>query len=191
MGCRARRGCNAEICRAKKLNHRDIVRVLRAYRYFQYHPTRPRYPWLKGYLFIECIPGPTLEQEGPTSAAGRLAEAVLELSSVADDENGIPGPFGGGKPLKGYWWVDDGTKVVLNSVDDLNYWLNKRVKLTNEVDLRPYPFVLCNLDLSSRNIKLMRDYNKTNSNYSIYLLDWGPCGPFSAVFRVGYCAIHQ
>lgn len=51
----------------------------------------------------------------------RLAEAVLELRSVADDKNGIPGPVGGGKLLKGYLWVDDGTKVVLNSVDDLNH----------------------------------------------------------------------
>src|SRR5699024_8760508 len=132
---------------------------------------------------MEYIPGPTLEQEGldlsRITEAGnvceRLAEAVLELSSTTDDNNGIPGPVGGGNPLKGYLWGDDRTKVVLNSVDDLNHWHNKRLKIINkEIDLHLYPFVLCHLDLTRRNIKLMEEYNKkTNSNYSICLLDWG------------------
>lgn len=48
------------------------------------------------------------------------------------------------------------TKVVLNSVDDLNHWLNKRLKIINKaIDLHPYPFVLCHLGLTRRNIKSM------------------------------------
>lgn len=123
---------------AQKLNHRGILRVPHVYRYFQV--PCPKYGWPKGYLFMEYIPGPTLKQEGldlnritvAENVCERLAEAVLELSSVTDDNNGIPGPVGGGNPLKGYLWGDDGTKVVLNSVDDLNHWLNKRLKIINK-----------------------------------------------------------
>ena len=101
---------------AQKLNHRGIVRVPHVYRYFQV--PCPKYPWPTGYLFMEYIPGPTLEQEGldfncitmAENAHERLAEAVLELSSVTDDNNGIPGPTGGGKPLKGYLFGDYGNK---------------------------------------------------------------------------------
>ena len=78
------------------------------------------------------------------------------------------------------------TKVVLNSVDDLNHWLNKRLKIINKaIDLHPYPFVLCHLDLTRRNIKFMGEYNKkANSNYSICLLDWGHAGLFPRCFEL-------
>ena len=75
------------------------------------------------YLFMEYIPEPTLEQEGTdliqenivNDIYERLAKAVLELYSVAvHDNNGIPGPMGsGGKPLDGYLFGDDGTKVAI------------------------------------------------------------------------------
>ena len=179
---------------AQNLNHRGIVRVPHVYRYFQGNSTRPGHPWPKGYLFMEYIPGLTLEQEGPDLSHSTvaedicecLAETVLELSSITDNNNGIPGPVGGGKPLKGYLWGDNGTKVVLNSVNDLNHWLNKRLNHINkEIEVRPYPLVLCHLDLSRRNIKLMRDCSKkTNSNYSICLLDWGHAGLFPRFFEL-------
>lgn len=181
---------------AQKLNPRGILRVPHVYRYFQDHSCiRPAYPWPMSYLFMEYIPGPTLEQEGPDLSQEntandiyeRLAKALSELSSVADDNNGIPGPVGsGGKPMDGYLFGDDGTKVAIASVDDLNHWLNKRLKIINkEIDLRPYPFVLCHLDFSRRNIKLTSDYNKkTNSNYPISLLDWGFAGFFPRCFKL-------
>ena len=80
---------------AQKLNHHGIVCVPHVYRYFPDHSTRPVYPWPKGYLFMEYIPGPPPKQEGldfSCSATAEdicecLAEAFLELSSVADDNN--------------------------------------------------------------------------------------------------------
>ena len=177
---------------AQKLNHRGILRVPHVYRYFQV--SCPKFGWPKGYFFMEYIPGPTLDQEEidlsriavAENVCERLAEAVLEMSSITDDNNGIPGPVGGGNPLKGYLWGDDGTKVILNSVDDLNHWLNKRLKIINKaIDLHPYPFVLCHLDLTRRNIKFMGEYNKkANSNYSICLLDWGHAGLFPRCFEL-------
>lgn len=113
---------------AQQLDHRGIVCVPHACR-FQDHCTRPGCPWPRGYLFMEYIPGSALDQEGPdlnNSAAAEgisecLAEAVLELSSIANDNSGIPGPVGGGERVKGYLFGDDGTKVVLNSVGGFNH----------------------------------------------------------------------
>lgn len=68
----------------------------------------------------------------------------------------------------------------------MNHWLNKRLKIIKkEIDLRPYPFTLCHLDFSRRNIKLTSDHNKkTNSNYSICLLDWGFAGFYPWCFEL-------
>lgn len=58
------------------------------------------------------------------------------------------------------------TESIIRSVEDLNYWLNKRLRYINKTtDLRPYPLVLCHLDLRHRNIKLMPDG-------SMCILDW-------------------
>ena len=109
---------------AQKLDPCGILRVPHVYRYFQdYSCIRPAFPRLMCYLFMEYIPKPTLKQEGPEFSQEntvndiyeRLAKAVSELSSVTTlDTNGIPGPVGiGGKPLDGYLFGDDGTKVAI------------------------------------------------------------------------------
>ncbi|KAM5494315.1 hypothetical protein MaudMau93_000331, partial [Microsporum audouinii] len=139
------------------LNQR-VVRVPRVYRYFQ-DKTEPSWP--KGYLFMEYIPGKSLEDLDllPDDISERLAAIVSELAS-------------------GYLWGDNGTGETFQSTDDMNRWLNKRLKLINkEIDLRPYPLVLCHLDLCRRNIKLMEDN-------SICLLDWGHAGFFPRFFEV-------
>ena len=59
----------------------------------------------------------------------------------------------------------------------MNDWLNKRLRLIHkEIDLRPYPLVLCHLDLCRRNIKVTEDN-------SICLLDWGHAGFFPLLFE--------
>jgi Ser/Thr protein kinase RdoA (MazF antagonist) len=79
--------------------------------------------------------------------------------------------------LQGYLWGDNGTKESFRSVEDMNCWLNKRLKLVNKaVDLHPYPLVLCHLDLCRRNIKIMEDN-------AICLLDWGHAGFFPWFFE--------
>ncbi|KAM5453809.1 hypothetical protein MaudCBS49596_002432 [Microsporum audouinii] len=109
---------------------------------------------------MEYILGKSLEDLDllPDDISERLAAIVSELAS-------------------GYLWGDNGTGEIFQSADDMNRWLNKRLKLINkEIDLRPYPLVLCHLDLCRRNIKLMEDN-------SICLLDWGHAGFFPRFFE--------
>lgn len=135
--------------------NRGVVRVPQVYRYFQ---DRSNPSWPVGYLFMEYIPGPTLEDLNISDSdyiIERLANAASELGRVKGDI--IPGPVGGGM-LQGYLWGDNGTREIFESVDDMNRWLNKRLKLIDEsIDLRPYPLVLCHLDLCRQNIKVMED----------------------------------
>lgn len=105
---------------------------------------------------------------------GRIASAVFELGTISGAD--VPGPVGGGM-LQGYLWGDNGTRESFRSVEDMNCWLNKRLKLVNKaVNLHPYPLVLCHLDLCRRNIKIMEDN-------VIYLLDWGHAGFFPQLFE--------
>ena len=194
--CQARRGCNTAICgpEAKPPRHSPCSACLSLLpRLLLYKTSLPAayvlsvygiYPWADARAR-----GPDLSQENTVNDIyEQLAKAVSELSSVAvHDNNSIPGPVGsGGKPLDGYLFGDDGTTVAISSVNDLNRWINKRLKIIKkEMDLRPYPFTLCHLDFSRRNIKLTSDHNKkTNSNYSICLLDWGFAGFYPRCFEL-------
>lgn len=155
---------------------RRVVRVPRVYRYFQ---DRSDPSWPKGYLFMEYIPGKTLE-ESDLSTVGKISERLAHIvSNLAMVQGGdIPGPPVDGM-FQGYLWGDNGTREIFSSVDDMNCWLNKRLKLIDKtIDLRPYPLVLCHLGLCRRNIKLMDDDNNT-----ICLLDWGHAGFFPRFFE--------
>ena len=89
-----------------------------------------------------------------------------------------PGPVGGGKP-HGYLWGDHGAKTVFNSVEELNTYMNKRLKLRNDsIDLASHPLVLCHLDLCRRNIILKDD------GESLCLVDWGSAGFYPRFFEV-------
>ncbi|KAK2735609.1 hypothetical protein FQN55_002193 [Onygenales sp. PD_40] len=159
---------------------RHVVRVPYVYRYFQDHsdPT-----WPIGYLFMEYIPGLTLEEHEVDieDISERITTAVLELSTISGPGPGpstdiVPGPIGGGM-IQGYLWGDNGTRENISSVEDMNRWLNKRLKLINKtINLHPYPLVLCHLDLCRRNIKVTEDN-------SICLLDWGHAGFFPRFFE--------
>lgn len=154
----------------------SIVRVPRVYRYFVDTTTEPNWP--KGYLFMELIPGRTLEEldfDDQKKIIPRLANIIKHLEQVSGNQ--VPGPVGGGI-LKGYLWGDYGTRTNFYSVSDMNTWLNKRLILRNEyIDLTPYPLVLCHMDLCRRNIILEED------NKSICLLDWGHAGLFPRFFE--------
>lgn len=76
------------------------------------------------------------------------------------------------------------TESIIRSVEDLNYWLNKRLRYINKtIDLRPYPLVLCHLDLCRRNIKPMPDG-------SICILDWGHSGFFPRFYEAAAAACY-
>ncbi|KAM5442075.1 hypothetical protein MferCBS31731_002904 [Microsporum ferrugineum] len=91
------------------LNQR-VVRVPRVYRYFQ-DKTEPSWP--KGYLFMEYIPGRSLEGLDllPDDISERLAAIVSELASVRGGT--VPGRVDGGT-LQGYLWGDNGTGEIFN-----------------------------------------------------------------------------
>lgn len=125
---------------------------------------------------MEYIPGKTLEDldVNVDDIYECLANIISELAMVMGGD--IPGQVNGGT-LQGYLWGDNGTRAIFRSVDDMNRWLNKRLQLIDEtIDLRPYPLVLCHLDLCRRNIKVMDDN-------TISLLDWGHAGFFPRFFE--------
>lgn len=154
--------------------NRRVVRAPQVYRYFQ---DRSDLDWPIGYLFMEYIPGPTLEGLDLSSSHniyGPLANVLSELEMVTGGH--VPGPVGGGMS-QGYLWGDNGTRETFGSVVDMNSWLNKRLQLIDKtIDLRQYPLVLCHLDLCRRKIKLMGDN-------SMCLLDWGHAGFFPRSFE--------
>lgn len=105
----------------------------------------------------------------------RLANIIAHLGGIKGGD--VPGPVGGGMP-EGYLFGDLGTRTVFNCVEDLNFWLNKRLTLIGKsIDLTPFPLALCHMDLCRRNLVLMEDQ-------SIGLLDWGHAGFFPRVFDV-------
>lgn len=154
----------------------SIVRVPRVYRFYQ-DISRPTWP--RGYLFMEYVPGRVLKDLDLSihkDIVQRVVSIIAHLGKVPGDQ--VPGPLRGGKP-QGYLWGDDGAKTAFHSIADMNTWLNKRLSLLNEsIDLKPYPLVLCHLDLCRRNMILRED------NKSIYLVDWAHAGLYPRFFEV-------
>lgn len=136
------------------------IRVPRVYRFFQ-DWSDPSWP--KGHLVMEYIPGKTLEEDCGVNVDGagvarRLASVVSQLAAVKSSD--VPGQVhvGSGGMLQGYLWGDNGTREVFHFVDDMNRWLNKRLRLIDKlIDLRPYPLALCHLGLCRRNVKITED----------------------------------
>ncbi|KAK2796103.1 hypothetical protein FQN52_000078 [Onygenales sp. PD_12] len=154
-----------------------IVRVPQVYRYFQCQdPSEP--VWLFGYLFMEYIPGKTLDEldvDVYKDMTERLAGIVSHLHSVRG--RNVPGPVGGGVPRGNIWGYHD-AETEFGSVEDLNAWVNRRIAVINKsVDFKSYPLVLCHLDVCRRNIILMEDG-------SLCLLDWGFAGFLPRIYEV-------
>lgn len=153
------------------------VRVPEVYRFFQDRSDRsdPKASRPVGYLFMEYISGNTLHDVdlGVNDVLSRLSGAIAELGKL---KGHTPGPVGGGTP-HGSLWSDDSTEEF-GSLDNLNRWLNKRLEPTGKmIDLRPYPLVLCHLDLCSRNIRI-------TDGGSVCLLGWGHAGFFPRSFEI-------
>ncbi|KAK2806971.1 hypothetical protein FQN51_005773 [Onygenales sp. PD_10] len=154
-----------------------VVRVPRVYRYFQCQDSSEPV-WLFGYLFMEYIPGKTLDEldvDVYKDMTERLAGIVSHLHSVRG--RNVPGPVGGGVPRGNIWGCHD-AETVFGSVEDLNTCVNRRIAVINKsVDFRSYPLVLCHLDMCRRNIILMEDG-------SLCLLDWGFAGFLPRIYEV-------
>ncbi|EFQ98621.1 hypothetical protein MGYG_01645 [Nannizzia gypsea CBS 118893] len=154
-----------------------IVRVPKVYRYFQHRD--PLDAKLKGYLFMEYIPGQnlkTLNNIGPNSEiTKKLTKIIIHLGQITGGS--VPGPVGGGIP-RGALWGDSGAKREFQSLEDVNDWINKRMETLEEtIDLTPYPLGLCHMDLCRRNMILMKDK-------SLCLLDWGYAGFFPRFYEM-------
>jgi aminoglycoside phosphotransferase len=149
------------------------VRVPEVIRYFQDHSDASR---PVGYLFMEHVSGKTLADLdfGVDDVPSRLAGVIAELGRLPGD---VPGPVGGGVP-HGALWGDDASTEAFGSLEDLNRWLNERLEPAGKaIDLRPYPLVLCHLDLCSRNIMI-------TEGDTICLLGWGHAGFFPRFFEI-------
>ncbi len=153
-----------------------IVRVPRVYLFFQEN-SRPNWP--RGYLFMEYVPDRVLKNLDLAiheDIVQRVASIIAHLGTIPGDQ--VPGPIRGSKP-QGYLWGDDGAKTTFHSIADMKTWLNKRLSLRSEsIDLKPYPLVLCHMDLCRRNMILGED------NRSIYLVDWAHAGIYPRFFEV-------
>ncbi|EEQ35319.1 hypothetical protein McanCB56680_004691 [Microsporum canis] len=173
----------------------SIVRVPQVYRFFL-QSTGHSLP--DGYLFMEYIPGQTLEQLDTTAGDNsvsralttRLAKVVAHLQEIEAEDDAPPGPVGGGMS-QGYLWGDEGTKTVFKSVEDMNLWLNKRLNIISKsIDLAPcYPLVLVHGDLCRRNI-IVVDGGSTNSEKEsdcsknqLCLVDWDFAALLPRVFE--------
>ncbi|EAS36946.3 uncharacterized protein CIMG_02300 [Coccidioides immitis RS] len=143
-----------------------IIRVPRIYHYFQDFSDRSL---PTGYLFMEYIPGPTLEEfDEPTGTylTRRLANVVEHLQQF---QASIPGPVGGEIPRGNLWGFDD-AGMAFKSVEDLTAWVNRRIELLKKtVDFSSYPLVFCHLDLCRRNVIVAK-------NGTLCLLDWAYAG---------------
>lgn len=178
-----------------------IVRIPQVYRFFVDDSTGHSLP--DGYLFMEYIPGQTLDQLDTAagnnrvskSLTNRLAKVVAHLQETKAEGDGPPGPVGGGMS-QGYLWGDEGAKTVFNSVTDMNLWLNKRLNIIGKsIDLAPcYPLVLVHGDLCRRNVIVMDDDNRSNSNSNskeetdhaekkLCLVDWEHAALLPRVFE--------
>lgn len=181
----------------------SIVRVPRVYRFFENDATGHSVP--DGYLFMEYVPGRTLEQLDTTATATntgiraskaltqRLARVVAHLQETkAESDTSPPGPVDS-EMAQGYLWGDDGTKTVFGSVGDMNAWLNRRLDIIGKaIDLAPcYPLVLVHGDLCRRNIIVVdsdsdgdddgeeRDY----AEKQLCLVDWDHSALLPRVFE--------
>ncbi|KAK2764356.1 hypothetical protein FQN54_009050 [Arachnomyces sp. PD_36] len=155
---------------------RSIVRVPRVYRHII---EKSNHPMKMGYLFLEYIPGQTLEALDLNTAEHRdiiprIAKIVAHFGEISGGQ--VPGPLAGSRP-QGYLWGDYGAQTSFQSIDDLNAWLNRRLTLRKlSIDLNPYPLVLCHMDLCRRNMIL-------DSTGSICLIDWGFSGLYPRFYE--------
>jgi len=86
------------------------------------------------------------------------------------------GPLQGHK-AKDWFFSDYGADQTFNNVDDLENWINNKLKntrVTEQVDLKPFPCHICHCDLSQHNIL----YNDL-----VIILDWGMSGVYPWIFE--------
>ncbi|KAF9888869.1 hypothetical protein FE257_008238 [Aspergillus nanangensis] len=166
----------------------SVAYVPKVYRYFRSR-SASEYGDELGYLFMEYIPGQNLKDLDMESLVKLVPRLVNIVTSLGQISGLTPGPIGDGIP-RGYIYGDDGAKTRLNSLEEMNVYMNKRLVSYNQfaklrrgvdcnyhIDLRRYPLVLCHGDLCRRNIVLRDDG-------SLCLLDWGFAGFYPRFFEV-------
>lgn len=151
-----------------------IVHVPRVYRFFELDDP----PFKTGYLFMEYVQGPTLEEvdlDIRTDIIPRMAQIIAHLGQIQGGQ--VPGPIGGGL-AQGHLFGDDGADVIFTSVSGFNTYLNKRLAIAKKtIDLSGHPLVLCHLDLGRRNV-ILRDDD------IISLVNWNDAGLYPRFFEV-------
>lgn len=161
---------------AHKNTDPTIVHVPRVYRFFDRNEPGDRSK--KGYLFMEYVSGPTLEEidlDKRNDMIPRVAQIIAHLGQIQGGQ--VPGPIGGGF-AQGYLYSDDGADVTFASISGFNAYLNRRLAVYQKsIDLSGCPLVLCHMDLAPRHFILQDDG-------TISLVNWNDAGLYPRVFEV-------
>ncbi|KAK6498906.1 hypothetical protein TWF481_011476 [Arthrobotrys musiformis] len=139
-----------------------IVYVPQVYRTFKYER--------KYYIVMEYIDAiPILDSEYD-DLAERVADVLKHLHSISGK---IPGSLGGGIS-RGFLWESDFPNF--RTIDQLEIWVNRRVKTHPKVSFKDRDLVLCHPDVVPRNIL-------RKSDGSICLVDWESAGYYPRCFE--------
>lgn len=163
----------------------NIVHIPRVYRFIESKGTTTTTACTKGYLFMEYVQGKNpkdVDLKLRRDLLPRIAKIVAHLGQIQGGQR-PPGPVGGGEP-QGYLWDDNGANTTFNSIEDLNIYMNKRLKLRNDsIDLSPCSLVLCHMDLCRRNF-ILKDVDDDGGGGALCLVDWGLAGFYPRFFEV-------
>lgn len=167
----------------------NILRVPKIHRYFEVpdpgYKTIPHAEHKTGYIVMEFfLQGCLLANHDLTEPQGaelisKVIKAVEHLRTLPRPEGQGPGPLGRGEP-KGPMWSDDGAEVVFHTVQDMQDWMNTRMRVyresTRRFDLSKEKLELRHMDLARRNIIVCNDGG-------VALIDWGCAGFYPSIFE--------
>ncbi|KAF2691384.1 hypothetical protein K458DRAFT_324709 [Lentithecium fluviatile CBS 122367] len=135
-----------------------------------------------GFIVMEYVLGvnfDTLSVAENPHLVERTMEAIQHLATIPIPPNQGPGPVGGGS-VHGYLWSDDGTGKSLESIKDMEEWMNRRLDVVKQPPIslaRHQQLNMHHMDLVRRNILLL-------SNSSVCFVDWAFAGFFPDIFEI-------
>lgn len=155
-----------------------VLYIPQVFRFFR----APLFGFDMGFIVMEYVLGvnlDTLNVVDNPHLAERTMEAIQHLATIPIPPNQGPGPVGGGS-AHGYLWSDDGTGQSLESIKDIEEWMNRRLDVVKQ----PRISLSCHQQLSMHHMDLVRRNILLLSNSSICFVDWAFAGFFPAIFEI-------
>jgi hypothetical protein len=135
-----------------------------------------------GFIVMEYVSGvgiDALDIRNDPTISKHTINAVRHLATIPLSPDQGPGPVGGG-PAYGYLWSESGTGQILETVEDMERWFNKRLSIINQPPIslaRQQQLRMCHMDLVRRNICILPDSR-------ICFLDWAFAGFYPPIFEI-------